>query len=195
MESYVEKSFKKKIKPFLDGLIIEEGFSSHGYEVDYIIRNRSGYPTHLFEIKESLPPGGLSKMNQRYRAFFQFKGQEHEVACILAIYNNGNWQFYRGRDQVSVEELFLGASDDKTDQKLLSFKNPGICYSIAIFFGVLSLIAMFLPLSPCIDTILLSSEIIILLCVGGFFAILPSIYPRIKEIRVGSFYLVLIPEE
>ena len=184
-EKWITKSLIKQINPVLKnkGLVFEKGFSVGNYEFDLLVKSSMGY-THIFQIKKQLPIGSLRHQRQLH-AYSVLDGENKPVKFILACYNEGDWRFFDDNGQEkSIEELF---SEYKEGTNACLPSN-GIFYAISIILFVICLTDFL------INCVAISSEVAFLLCAAGVFAILPSILPRVKEINLGPFTLVLVSE-
>ena len=184
-EKWITKSLIKQIKPILKnkGLVFEKGFSVGKTEFDLLIRSSTGY-THIFEIKKTLPVERI-RHQRPLHAYSVLDGENKPVKFILACYNEGDWRFFDETwQEQSVEDLFSEYKDE-TNTCL-----PKYCifYAISIIIFVICLTDFLL------NCVAISSEIALLLCAAGVFAILPSIMPKVKEINLGPFTLVFVSE-
>lgn len=198
MTSTIENSFKSFIKSYLKkekGLQYEDGLTiGNNYKIDCLLRDDSGYYTHIFEIKESFSHEGIKQLN-RYRAFSYVGRESRPTHFVLACYNGGDWHFYdKDGLEVPVDKLFSGLDETKPLKSITSSLLKRVCFG---FSGLLILLCLFDIFSPLFwgEPVHISSQVGLLLCTAGVFAILPLVYPRVKLVQLGSVKLVLVPND
>ena len=190
----LKNQLKVALKPYLKKVgryTLDEGFSMKGYQADYIVRDSSGRPLMVLNVKKKQNAPKYDNLDRLNFTAHLVSGElSIMIPVILAVYDGNKWDFWNSNREKLTSDWF------SMDKSKYSKRRENYClfYVISVLFLVIGLAELVLPLFQsccCHNLALLTKEIVALLCAGGIFAVLPSVLSRVIEIKTKYFTLVL----
>ena len=192
----MEQNLEKQLKYFLEShskeygrMYVKEGFCNGAFQPDLALCDDSGVPRVFFEVRQKGRTNSTFDDIRSWKAKYLLNEQCQDIKLILAEYEKNVWHFL----DVNNKEIPLGAilASEQSRESIKIVNWP--FYVVGAVLAAICLLQLFAPIlfnNHCCGLVL-SREVVILLCAAGISFLLPALLPYIKEVRWKGGVIVL----